>query len=82
MLSRSMNTVSCEFCDGDGEGGDIIFINSAVFVANIDFIIINYYYYYYKMDCNGTKCFVTVRFNITGFFSHESEFFEYLVKIG
>ena len=34
------------------------------------------------MDCNGTKCFVTVRFNITGFFSSESDFFEYVVKIG
>ena len=26
----------------------------------------------------GTKCFVTVHFDITGFFSSESEFFEYV----
>ena len=26
----------------------------------------------------GTKCFVTVRFDITGFFSSEFEFFEYV----
>ena len=26
----------------------------------------------------GTKCFVTARLNITGYFSGESEFFEYI----
>ena len=26
----------------------------------------------------GTKCFVTVRFDITGFYSSEFEFFEYV----
>ena len=33
--------------------------------------------YYYKMIL-GTKCFVTVRFDIRDFLNRESEFFDYV----